>query len=246
MNTFLKPKFKNRLFVLFVLGLTFSSCKNFNASEFDDVKVSGSIGIGENHQNNEVYLNQGGDLSYAIFRDKNEIPIKGALTINSKTYSFDENVQTFHGNGIKCFGDSLSVSFQDTKANILFKDQFYVPNTIHFDGLDSNEIIVGNWMTWNTDENNKDGVTLIISCDRLFQSDSIHEKLEGGDFNKYLHFKDNGKLKITAKMLEGLPKGARVSVSLSRGTERLIHATNGLDYGVLVNTSTQQSYVIYK
>ena len=47
-------------------------------------------------------------------------------------------------------------------------------------------------------------------------------------------------------MLEGIPKGARVSVSLGRGTERLIKATNGLSYGAYVNTYSQQLFVIYK
>lgn len=127
--------------------------------------------------------------------------------------------------------DLSSIDEGDTNSFANFNTTVYFPPAIHMYfpeyipmGIDSLQMIQGSSIqtnqsiTWNADPNNKLGVVIILEYDKNREANTLLKR--NGDSTStanYVVVPDNGSYSLTSELLDDIPNGGVVELTIMRG-----------------------------
>ncbi|MCF6352384.1 MAG: hypothetical protein L3J06_05185 [Cyclobacteriaceae bacterium] len=216
---------------------TFEDYYNLLVQEADaSIIIQSFTGIGsqEGLRNNSIS---------AYFKDRNSLPVVkvGGITLVQK-----ENFLESSDNGqiAPLFGTKVSIEVQNPIARTsIMQTELYIPELLSI-ANQIERLKVGDIIEWNGDGENANGLILRFEYNPLFQpSQAIAEQYPDDIIDGFI-VPDGGSVVITQEMLNLLPVGANIHITLARGNIELLPVSDDEVYKVGGVTSIAASATV--
>lgn len=184
------------------------------------------------------------------------------LTLNDKSYSFDEwqynEVQNISNTMIgdlaynSVFGNNFDIIVSGTDFNAksgTTADGIYIPKLIEveFANLNDGKVTIGTTISWNVDKNNANGVVALVHYTPFAQTSESIKEDNPEPIRSGFTFIDNGTYTITAEDLSYFPDNAWIEFEVGRAGYGITTNEDGTeDYSLAAVTSKPFSFQIKK
>lgn len=191
-----------------------------------DIVIQSSVGIGsqDGERNNSIQ---------AYFEKRTSLPnVKvGGLVLNKSNteqmleYSEDAQIA-------QLFGTKVFIDVQDPVARLkLVQSEMYIPDLLTI-ANQIDRLKVGDEIEWNSDAANVNGLILRFEYQSLSQtSQAIAEQYPDDIIDGFI-VPDGGSIILTQEMLNSLPSGADINITIARGNIELLPVSNDEVYKV--------------
>ncbi len=204
---------------------TFEDYYNLLVQEADaDIIIQSFTGIGsqEGSRNNSIS---------AYFKNRESLPtvsVGGISLVQKENFLESRDAEKI----ASLFGTKVAIEVQDPTARTqIMQTELYIPELLTI-ANQIDRLKVGDEITWNGDEENANGLILRLEYDPLSQpSQAIAEQYPDGIIDGFI-VPDGGAVVITQEMLNLLPVGANIYITIARGNIELLPVSGGEVYKV--------------
>ncbi len=218
---------------------TFEDFYNLLVQEADaDIIIQSFTGIGsqEGSRNNSIK---------AYFKDKENLPTVSVGSISLEQNSennFLENEDTEKIASL--FGTKVAIEVQDPVARKqIMQTDLYIPELLTI-ANQIDRLKVGDVIEWNGDGENANGLIIRFEYASLFQTSQVIAEQYPDDIIDGFIVPDGGSVVITQEMLNLLPVGANINITIARGNIELLPISGGEVYKVGGVTSIAASATV--